>query len=60
MAGGSAFLCFLEVLETEPGTPLAKKGSHSSTELAQRLTQSGGWGEQEMYVNKIDNILSYK
>lgn len=43
MVGGSAFLCFLEVLETEPGTPLAKKGSHS-TELAQRLTQSGGGG----------------
>lgn len=50
IAGGSALLCFLEVLETEPGTPLAKKGSHSSTELAQRLTQSGGGGRRCMSI----------
>lgn len=50
MVGGSALLCFLEVLETEPGTPLAEKGSHSSTELAQRLTQSWGGGRRCMSI----------
>lgn len=57
MGGGNALLCFLVVLDTEPGTS-NKIGSHSSTELAQKLTQRGGG--QEMYANKIDNIHSYK